>query len=895
MLGLTLREEFRSRRLRGTTTDFKNSTNTGALEQPASRFLEITYPSTDLLKLIEATGSGKTRPVVLMGGRGLGKTHLMATLYHVFTDLKATQAWLNLWAKRLSNPSLSSLKLRESTHVIAESLHLQNYKFLWDLIFDKHPKGEFIRGKWAGLGDKKTDIPSYDLLVELFSGQPTVMILDEFQTWYEGLTNTKQFPWRNWAFNFIQILSEVAQHYPELLVLVVSVRSGDSDAYQQIHRVNPVLIDFKGPYAKRDRQRLLLHRLFKNRMQIPSSEIEGLISTHVHEYLRLNKIPESEHHQKDVEFVEAWPFAPHLLGLLEDQVLIATDAQETRDLIRILADLYKGYGESTPVITAASFRLDDEKSGIAALLDSVANQHHRNLREKALRNLESVLDVVKDTRLLKHASQIISALWLRSIAIDKLKGATASTLQIDVTEDNAMDDNAFQAELSTIVSNSFNIHEVGNRLVFMEDENPASKLMAFARNDKLFTDGSDIDQLAKEIRYIIGGSEDLTRNFRVVVLKKRWQVSPWDELDERDHPNFWEGRIPIVVVPECPEKIDPTLGKWLKEHIATRRNTVRFLLPKEGNVYYNREIIILTRAVLKSAEWKGEDPKYPELNSEYRKELHNRLINFFNKFALLDIWNFGDSSGCQFHIINHGSEGNKIPLLIEDIIKRDIFVPEDFIDLVMAFSEKNGSVGQLLRELQEPRPGGMVNIPWLGEIEFKEKIIRLCADGRISLNVRGMEMLQVKPGELVDDAWNRMKGRLGIGKHLDETFIQKSAPFTATAQINTVESKDETPQSSVSDANAGYSDSSKDANQFSNIFDGQSGNVKPQITPLDSNVATSALNLVGKVENWGIGPVSRVLNFNLKITSLTGAQLQKLLSDLPEGLLYSISMGKEDN
>ena len=57
------------------------------------------------------------------------------------------------------------------------------------------------------------------------------------------------------------------------------------------------------------------------------------------------------------------------LRLLEEQVLIATDAQETRDMIRILANLYKSRGETAPVLTAADFRLDDDASGIGALLD----------------------------------------------------------------------------------------------------------------------------------------------------------------------------------------------------------------------------------------------------------------------------------------------------------------------------------------------------------------------------------------------------------------------------------------------------------------------------------------------------------------------------------------------
>ena len=234
---------------------------------------------------------------------------------------------------------------------------------------------------WVNLaqGESRTDIPGDKLLLELFKHTPSALVLDEFQTWYDGLTNTNQFPWRTWAFNFIQLLSDIAKEHPELLVLVVSVRNGETDAYQQIHRVNPRQIDFKGPNARRDRLRLLLHRLFDNRMQVPETQIAAAIAAHVSEHLRLADVAPAEHDRVRKEFVEAWPFAPHLMTLLEDQVLVATQAQETRDLIRILADVFKSRSVASPIITAADFRLDDEKSGIAALLDSVSNQHHAHL------------------------------------------------------------------------------------------------------------------------------------------------------------------------------------------------------------------------------------------------------------------------------------------------------------------------------------------------------------------------------------------------------------------------------------------------------------------------------------------------------------------------------------
>ena len=86
MLGLALREEFRGKRLKGTTVDFTNQSNNCDLEVPSQEVLRITYPSFDLLKTIDAINPEQSRPVVLMGSRGQGKSHLLAALYHLCRD-----------------------------------------------------------------------------------------------------------------------------------------------------------------------------------------------------------------------------------------------------------------------------------------------------------------------------------------------------------------------------------------------------------------------------------------------------------------------------------------------------------------------------------------------------------------------------------------------------------------------------------------------------------------------------------------------------------------------------------------------------------------------------------------------------------------------------------------
>ncbi len=913
MLGLTLREEFRGKRLKGTAIELSNDTNTGATQIAAQAFLEITYPTHDLLKGIEAVGPEQGRPVVVIGERGLGKSHLLAALHHAVTDPASTGAWLNSWATILGTPQIGEIGLRSGMQVIGESLHRQRYKFLWDLLLERHPHGAYIKGKWEGMGAAKTDIPSDQLILELLERGPTMLLLDEFQTWFDGLTNTKQYPWKNWAFNFIQILSEIAKERPDLLVLVISVRNGGSDAYQQVHRVNPVTIDFKaGGNAERiqqDRRRMLLHRLFENRLQVYPADIETLIATHVAEHFRLQDVPFSEQDRKRQEFKESWPYAPHLLRLLEEQVLIATDAQETRDMIRILANLYKSRGEAAPVLTAADFRLDDDASGIGALLDSVSNEHHRTLRSKAQQNIISVTEAVADhPTLAPHLQEIVGALWLRSIAVGNLAGAEPSTLQVDITRSRAVDDNAFQVELSTIVDNSFNIHQNANRLLFREDENPRAKLMACARNDKLFADGSDQSQLAKHIRYVISGTEEVAKTFRVIALPKSWQADPWSTLDEAEQPERWDERLPILVLPEEPDNIDSRLGRWLKDHLQRRRNTIRFLLPRSGstNAFHDRDLLILARAEMKAQEWSGQGPEYKKLHTEFQGALRDILKKRFDRFAVLQRWNFADPAQCRFSIESLKKQGAQIPEGIEEALTNDLFVPEDFEALTLEAASETSSVGKLLRELQEPRPAGQDCIPWLGEASMKDRILRLCARGKIVINLRQMEWLQTNPGEDEDTAWRRLRPKLSYtGRQLDEVFLLQPSAVPATGGTTRTPLRDadgspnlgESPTTSPS--NTGTTEPTSGGptttppRAGTDIFGSTAAN-RGSRTHLH-NPATSPLNLIGKLESWGIGPATQVAEVSIALSAATGAQLKELLKNLPHGMTFELNLEKEDN
>jgi energy-coupling factor transporter ATP-binding protein EcfA2 len=491
MAHLELRQEFQGRHMRGTAIELSNRQNTGwAQSQNASAILEITYPSSDVRRALEAVSTSSSgKSVVMIGQRGSGKSHIMALIHYAFESAEAVEQWASSWGTRLALPKLAELKLQRGFKAISETLSNAEFPVLWDVLFERHPRGAYYRGRFEQSGSL---VPSKSLIQDMFGEQKTALILDELQTWYDGLHNEpgpEGKKYLQWAFNFIQILSEIAEDRPDLFSLIVSVRDNTTDAFQQIHRKGPVVIDFKGETAREDRKRLVLHRLFKNRSNIPSATIEQTVSVYAKERNRLLFAERSPADQTRLaeECVECWPYSPELLSLLEDQILMAAAAQDSRDFIRMLAEVFRARGASASIITPADFSIDDDECGVTTLIDSFATSaDQERLREKAIRNLSALKEANVAA---PHMREVISSIWVRSLSSVQAGGATRREVQLDLTSTNPVDDNAFTAELAEIVENSFNIHEGGlheKRYCFRLPENPESKLKAWARNDRAF-------------------------------------------------------------------------------------------------------------------------------------------------------------------------------------------------------------------------------------------------------------------------------------------------------------------------------------------------------------------------------------------------------------------------
>lgn len=442
-----------------------------------------------------------------------------------------------------------------------------------------------------------------------------------------------------------------------------------------------------------------------------------------------------------------------------------------------------------------------------------------------------------------------------------IKPAAASrdlTAYKELAPDNLEYDTlAFSAELAAIENNSYNIHKIGSRLVFKIEENARTRLLAHARNDKLFQNGEDTDFLAAEIRHCIGGDVQVSGQYRTIVLKREWNNTPWDEVEEKERPQAWDAKIPLVVLPVHPEKPGPVLGLWLKSFVPQGRNTVRFLLPRRnpadihhGNVMHDKELLLAARAAFLARQWQSSEPAYKALAGEFSLQIKSKVAERFDRFAVLRLWNHEDPNKCEFSVEPHGTKGERIPMAVQEKIRQNLFVDEDFDEMVVAFAAKNLSMAKLLAELREPRGGGNDCIPWLGEAEAKDSILRVCADGKIAINVRGLKSLQTVPGETEDAALRRMKRDFdATGRQLEDTLL--SLPGSSPT------SSGQTPAEPAPAGLPGIAPVTPPGTTVpvgsESIFGAPSGG--PAIVPTSTRVVsepTSGLSLLGKMESWRV-------------------------------------------
>jgi hypothetical protein len=925
MTTLELRPEFRGRHMQDTAIELSNHQNTGWTQRSdPNELLDISYPTFDVQRAILAVSkSNSGKPIVLLGQRGSGKSHIMALLHYAFSEPEAVEKWANGWSSEAGREKLAGLQLNRGFTPISDTLSDQENPRLWDIIFDGHPKGGYYRGKFEA---SQTMVPAKSLFIDMFKEQRTALIFDEMQTWFDGLydeAGDNGLKFRAWAFNCIQTLSEIANERPDLLCLIVSCRDSSTEAFRQIHRNGPVVVDFKGESARQDRKRLVRHRLFKNRQLVSDSEIEPIVNAYSEERIRLlfsEKNP-SEQVKLKKEVVTEWPFSPELLNLLEDHILMSSAAQGSRDMIRMLAEVYKSRGHLVPLLTPADFTIDDDECGIMPLLEAFTTSDQEKLRDKAIRNLTEIHNAGVTA---PHAREVISSLWMRSLSAGNEAGGTKSEVQLDLTRNTKLDPNHFLSELSTIERHSFNIHPVGTiqeRLCFKLEENKETQLRVHALNAKHYqSDVTSVPGLLpvdRDQEYIRGFINHMLKSpdsvselpSMPIVLDPNWQQAPWANVKDSERPASWTDRPVLIVIPESPKELSKVLGPWLVNHVTINRNMVRFLIPKseEKNIYDDSDLRILARCALSANEWGEADPQFKKLATSYKSKLTEELKTRFDRYALLDVWDFQTPANCTFRGDKHGGVGAKIPKAIEDHIRTNFFADDDFAKVVIGAAKRDETLAQLLALLQaEPLPGKQA-IVYLGETQIYESVLNVVASDdvlpadAVAINVNST-WYKREPSESSSECLTRLRQKAWrTGAELRKIALRErdnvgSGGISVTpptvnepspnSNFPPVVGPSTTPTiGGFSTAGGTTTPTISGTTNLPPISPGISGGVAPALPVIRRSMgAKTGMNLLGDIEQWGYGDKQTVTQATLTISGVSVKELRDFVTRMPPKL-----------
>ena len=589
---------------------------------------------------------------------------------------------------------------------------------------------------------------------------------------------------------------------------------------------------------------------------------------------------------------------------------MAAAAQDSRDFIRMLAEVFRVRGQGTPIITPADFCVDDDDCGVTTLIDSFATSaDQERLREKAIRNLNAIRDANVDA---PHARAVVSSIWVRSLSATQDAGGTRNEVQLDITQNKPIDDNAFTAELANIVENSFNIHEVGTsekRFCFKLPENPESKLKAWARNDRTFDPQSasapgllpvrrDQEYLKQVLNYLLKTPDGTSETpSQPVVLDPNWEKAPWANLPNPDQPSGWteRGKPVLLVLPIAPKSITDILGPWLAEFVPQNRNMVRFLLPKADcqSLYDDRSLLITARCALLASEWKQSDAQYEKLHRKYEGALKSDLKARFDRYALLATWDFQSPKNCTFHEEPHGATGADIPAAVEKHVTDNHFAPEDFESFIIDAANRNETMRQVLAQLREPPLPGLTAIPYLGDVNIYEQVLRIVAKDRVALNASG-RWYHREPEESFEDAIRRLRqraffsGQAMFAVQLGETsqvggggvvvspppaslFPEPSGPTTPPFPIppGTAPNPTTPPQPTV-----------------------YTPPTAPPAQPVirRSLGAKSGVNLLGDLEKWALPDAQKVAQASLTFNGLSVKELRDLCIKLPPKLQAELQL-----
>ncbi len=585
------------------------------LENNPQEFLKITYPSSAIkrtLERIEEKLSKKSNQggFLLVGPYGSGKSHTLITLYHLFNNPSLAKDWGKQWKIDFEIP--------EKSRSVIVSTRRYDVDHLWDPIFK-------LLGREDILGEIKR-FPTTDQIEEMIGDDTVAIFIDEIENWYGAFDPEKQAHLIEQNETFLEHLLEVATDPTKKLFVFITFLEEKEGLKKVFNRTKPVRIDVS---PVEDREKVILHRLFEDVESVNDSKVGTVVEKYINAYSEPIKIDDKQNYKR--RMIRTYPFHPLLLDTLFQIYEAASERQDIRGMLNVLADAVKDTYERKDLV----------------LVSDVDENAFRGIDLKLIEKYEFDLERVKD---IGFAKEILKTILIFSLN-EKTHGATESDILLSIfspTEGHTL--NSILMDIENIYGKPHYLHRENGIYLFKHELN----IYALLEKEKSKLSEEEVKKKIAEI-------------VKKDIFENRVFIFGFDEIP--DH-----SKVKIVVLPESwgvNDKLKGKLNEFYKG--KTWQNTYILVLP-EVNTIFSFESMEKGKR-LKAAEnlmnQVKEEGRLSKIIQEEKKALADKIKAYYG-YIVKWVERKGDLT---YRLINASADINAI----REKAKSDLGVIGDFI------------------------------------------------------------------------------------------------------------------------------------------------------------------------------------------------------------------------
>lgn len=650
-----------------------NASDPKERESSAQFMLDITYPTEPLRLALAAaseklTGSRAQGCFVFEGGYGTGKSHALLALYHILNSPKEGREWLRHWKVRLTFPKGTRALI---SHVLDEGPEL-----LWEPIF--------VRAGATHLLGQVGDYPKRAVIDELVGEQPLVILLDEIETWYEGIVDESR---KARSLAFLQLLSEAASKPGSTLLLGTSSLGRSRDVRSVLNRVNPFRQDLS---ISQEKDRIVHFRLLE---KVNGRAAQGTITRYINVYRKAQAqlasvlAPLEDYRERMRSY---YPLHPELVDVAFDGYGRSRNYQNTRGVLYLFAAALRKKAEQRDLLLVSDIDPEDPEIQADLLqLDPVI--------------LERCVSDIRRAGRVELSKEVLTTVLMHSFKPEESRGASEADVVLGTLTP--------ERNINTITGSLGQLHDDvayylwprNGRYVIGEKERIPVVVNTRAQM-RLAEEGDEeaINRLREVILDTIGGDD-------VYVL-------PYDQVP--DNRGF-------KIVASVKHLSDEELRDFYFDR--EWRNVIALVTPRGGDISLDKDVVIKAMRLLVCDELRGEVDEATKADlAEYRKRQADDLrIILDQRFGW---WQKPVGAGKEIEFRSIECELNR--QAIDTVLQRE-YDTDTLRQAILEDLQSVGAEGKRISDIYSDFLKLLGKPIVVERIRFDEAIKSLCRDGEV--------------------------------------------------------------------------------------------------------------------------------------------------------------------